>query len=233
MDNTVQYSKLPSHLAFIMDGNGRWAKARNLPRSAGHQRGIRAAKNVIKAALKHHIKYITLYAFSTENFKRPQSEVTFLMNLFNKSIKKYSKFFIEHDIKFSTIGDLSKLPNKLQQAITNFQQATQNCSSLTVNIAINYGARDEILYAIKKIIHAKTEHIDWEDVKNNLYTSDLPDPDMIIRTSGEYRLSNFLLLQAAYSELYFLKTYWPDVTEQTFVDVLNEFRNRNRRMGNI
>lgn len=224
---------LPTHLAFIMDGNGRWAQQRGLPRTFGHQRGVRAAKIVLQSARKYNIKYITLFAFSTENFKRPQSEVSFLMNLFIKSIKRYSKFFLQHDIKFCTLGDLSKLPIELQQAIFGLQSQTKHCTSLVANIAINYGARDEIVRAVQNLIDKKQVSVSWENIRNNLYTASTPDPDMIVRTSGEYRLSNFLLLQAAYSELYFPHIYWPDVTEQTFVEVLEEFRKRNRRMGNI
>lgn len=217
-----------------MDGNGRWAKKRGLPRSAGHQHGIKAVKTTIKAALKYHIKYLTFYAFSTENFKRPQSEVSFLMNLFTRGIKKYTKNFVQNDIKFNTIGDLAKLPIALQESINQMQNETKNCSSLVVNIAVNYGARDEIVHAVQKIIsNQQIDSIDWQMIKNNLYTFDIPDPDMIIRTSGEQRLSNFLLLQAAYSELYFVDAYWPDVTEETFVDILNEYSKRNRRMGNV
>lgn len=228
-----EQSALPTHLAFIMDGNGRWAQQRGLPRTFGHQRGVRAAKIVLQSARKYNIKYITLFAFSTENFKRPQSEVSFLMNLFIKSIKRYSKFFLQHDIKFCTLGDLSKLPIELQQAIFGLQSQTKHCTSLVANIAINYGARDEIVRAVQNLIDKKQVSVSWENIRNNLYTASTPDPDMIVRTSGEYRLSNFLLLQAAYSELYFPHIYWPDVTEQTFVEVLEEFRKRNRRMGNI
>ncbi len=229
----IQNSTLPTHLAFIMDGNGRWAQQRNLPRTAGHQRGVNAAKIVIQSALKFHIKYITLYTFSTENFRRPQSEVSFLMTLFTKTVKKYSKIFIKHDIKFNTFGNLSKLPITLQNAIINLQKNTANCSSLTVNIAINYGAHEEIVQAVQKAIDNKENNVQWSTIQKYLYTHDIPDPDMIIRTSGECRLSNFLLLQAAYSELYFIKTYWPDVNEQTFVEILNEFSRRSRRMGGI
>lgn len=228
-----EQSALPTHLAFIMDGNGRWAQQRGLPRTFGHQRGVRAAKIVLQSARKYNIKYITLFAFSTENFKRPQSEVSFLMSLFIKSIKRYSKFFLQHDIKFCTLGDLSKLPIELQQAIFGLQSQTKHCTSLVANIAINYGARDEIVRAVQNLIDKKQVSVSWENIRNNLYTASIPDPDMIVRTSGEYRLSNFLLLQAAYSELYFPHIYWPDVTEQTFVEVLEEFRKRNRRMGNI
>lgn len=233
MEDILEHSSLPTHLAFIMDGNGRWAQKRGLPRIAGHQRGVRAAKIVLQSAMKYRIKYITLYAFSTENFNRPQSEVTFLMNLFRRSIKKYFKFFTKNDVKFRTIGDISKLPDDLQQAILKLQQKTADASSLVVNVALNYGARDEIVHAVQQLLDSKKDHVSWQDIRDNLYTAPTPDPDMIVRTSGEYRLSNFLLLQAAYSELYFLKTYWPDVTEQTFIDIIQEFQKRDRRMGRI
>lgn len=233
VDQSPLLTNLPTHLAFIMDGNGRWAKKRGLPRTFGHQRGVRAAKIVLQSALKYRIKYITLYAFSTENFKRPENEVTFLMNLFLKSIKKYSKFFLKNDIKFRVIGEPSRLPSELREEILSLQKSTKEASSLVVNIAINYGARNEIVRAVQHIIDSKRSDISWKDIRENLYTADIPDPDMIVRTSGEYRLSNFLLLQAAYSELYFPEIYWPDVSEQTFADILREFQRRDRRMGGI
>ncbi|MDR0595707.1 MAG: di-trans,poly-cis-decaprenylcistransferase [Puniceicoccales bacterium] len=234
-DPNLDHSKLPRHLAFIMDGNGRWARERGLERTAGHRRGARAARNVVEAALKYKISYLTLFAFSTENFNRPMDEVSFLMNLCTRSIKKFSKFFIENEIKFLAIGDMGRLPNNLLVAIENLSDATVTFSKLTVTVAINYGAKAEITNAVKKIVSKKIPEsgITWETVADHLYTRELPDPDMIIRTSGEKRLSNFLLLQGAYAELYFVDKYWPDVDEKTFIEILREYAKRNRRTGTL
>ncbi|MDR1256015.1 MAG: di-trans,poly-cis-decaprenylcistransferase [Puniceicoccales bacterium] len=232
-DLSTDYPNLPKHLAFIMDGNGRWAKERGLSRTMGHRRGVRAVKNIVKAALKYKIPYLTLYAFSTENFNRPPAEVSFLMKLCTRSMGKYKKFFIKNGIKFLMIGSVDRLPKELQLAIGDLRDATETFSELTLIVAINYGARAEIIDAIRGIVRKKIPEsgITWETVADHLHTRGLPDPDMIIRTSGEKRLSNFLLLQAAYAELHFLDTYWPDVDEKTFIEVLREYARRNRRMG--
>jgi undecaprenyl diphosphate synthase len=229
------HQNLPKHLAFIMDGNGRWATKRGLRRVAGHQRGVHAAKNVVKAALKYGVPYVTLYAFSTENFNRPADEVSFLMRLFSKGIRKYAKFFVGNGIKFTAIGDMDKLPNELQCAIESLRANTANFTRLTVTVAVNYGARDEIVSAVRAIVREGISHADigWETIVQHLHTRDLPEPDMLIRTSGEKRLSNFLLMQMAYTELHFVDKYWPDVDEGTFVDILHEYGRRIRRIGRI
>jgi undecaprenyl diphosphate synthase len=218
-----------------MDGNGRWARERGLTRTAGHRRGVRAAKNMVQAALKYRIPYLTFYAFSTENFNRPADEVSFLMKLFLKCVEKYGKFLMGNEIKFVPIGDGNSLPKELQIAAENLRKSTSKFTKITVNVAIGYGAREEITRAVKKIVADKipVSEITWETVADGLYTREFPDPDMIVRTSGEKRLSNFLLLQAAYSELYFIDVHWPDVGEETFLDVLREYAKRNRRMGEI
>ncbi|MDR3274154.1 MAG: di-trans,poly-cis-decaprenylcistransferase [Puniceicoccales bacterium] len=235
MSNIVDFSDVPRHLAFIMDGNGRWARERGLARAVGHRRGARAARNVVEAALKYGIPHITLFAFSTENFNRPASEVSFLMRLCTRSVKKYAKFFMENGIKFLMIGDMDRLPCELQLAINQLCDATSSFTKLTLAVAINYGARAEIANAVKKIVRKRIPESDisWETVADHLYTRELPDPDMVIRTSGEKRLSNFLLMQVAYAELYFVDKYWPDVDEETFVEVLREYAKRNRRMGKL
>jgi undecaprenyl diphosphate synthase len=218
-----------------MDGSGRWARERGLARTDGHRRGIRAAKNIVEAALKYGVSYVTLYAFSTENFNRPVDEVSFLFKLMAKGLKKYAKFFAENEIKFLAIGDVFRLPEELRLAIGDLQRKTTNFTKLTVSIAMAYGSRNEVTCAIREITRKKIleSEITWETVAEHLYTHKLPDPDMIIRTSGEKRLSNFLLMQAAYAELHFMDINWPDVCEDTFVEVLREYATRNRRMGGI
>jgi undecaprenyl diphosphate synthase len=218
-----------------MDGNGRWAKERGLARTAGHRRGIRAAKNVAEAALKYGVPYITLYAFSTENFNRPAEEVSHLFKLMAKGLKRYADFFMKNEIRFSAIGDANRLPSELRFAIEDLQKRTANFAKLMVSLAIAYGSRDEIVRATKEIACEKIleSKISWETIAEHLYTCKLPDPDMIIRTSGEKRLSNFLLMQAAYAELHFMDVNWPDVCEETFVEILREYAARDRRMGGI
>jgi undecaprenyl diphosphate synthase len=234
-DVTVDLSSLPRHLAFIMDGNGRWAKKRGLARTAGHLRGVRAAKNVVRAAMKYRIPTLTMYAFSTENFNRPTDEVSFLMKLFLRSVERYGKFFVDNEIRFVPIGNADVLPNGLRVALENLRESTAGFSRITVIVAIGYGAREEITSAARKIAAKRIPEaeITWATVADSLYTREFTDPDMVIRTSGEKRLSNFLLLQAAYSELYFIDAHWPDVDEDTFVDILREYAKRNRRMGEI
>ncbi|MDR1173618.1 MAG: di-trans,poly-cis-decaprenylcistransferase [Puniceicoccales bacterium] len=229
-------SRIPVHVAFIMDGNGRWAQAHGLPRHEGHRRGASVIKKVLRVAEKSGIKYVTFFAFSSENFSRPESEVNFLMNLFEKFLKKYGKTLCEKEVRFRAIGNLSQLSLNLQLAIEKLAQSTAHFDKFHLTVALNYGARSEVIQAIGNLLKNKdvdVENLTWEDFEQYLYTKDLPDPDLIIRTSGEQRLSNFLLLQLAYAELYFTKTYWPDFNEEEFLLAIEDYGARERRMGKI
>ncbi|MDR2629226.1 MAG: di-trans,poly-cis-decaprenylcistransferase [Puniceicoccales bacterium] len=229
-------SRIPVHVAFIMDGNGRWAQARGLPRHEGHRRGASVIKKILRVAEKSGIKYVTLFAFSSENFLRPEPEVNFLMNLFEKFLKKYRKTLCEKEVRFRAIGNLSQLPFNLQLAIEKLLQSTAHFDKFHLTVALNYGARDEVIRAIGNLLKSKdvdVENLTWKDFEQYLYTKDLPDPDLVIRTSGEQRLSNFLLLQSAYAEFYFTKTYWPDFDEKEFLLAIEDYGSRERRMGKI
>jgi undecaprenyl diphosphate synthase len=229
-------SRIPAHVAFIMDGNGRWAQARGLPRHEGHRRGAAVVKKILRIAEKNGIKYATFFAFSSENFSRPESEVNFLMNLFERFLKKYSKTLCEKEVRFRAIGNLWQLPLNLQLAIEKLTQSTVHFDRFHLTMALNYGARSEVIRAIGNLFKNKNvdvENLTWKDFEQHLYTKDLPDPDLVIRTSGEQRLSNFLLLQSAYAELYFTKTYWPDFNEKEFLLAIEDYGTRERRMGKI
>lgn len=227
------------HVAIIMDGNGRWAQLRGRPRNYGHVKGVRIAKKIIKHASEVGIPYLTLYAFSTENWYRPEDEVSVLMQLLEKYLRKETKNLHKDNIRFDTIGDLSRIPKHICDLISEAKQKTQNNTGLQVNFAISYGSRQEILNTVKKIALDITQNkmnasdITEETISKNLMTASCPDPDLIIRTSGESRLSNFLMWQASYSELYFTDVLWPDFNEAEFDAALANFNNRNRRFGKI
>jgi undecaprenyl diphosphate synthase len=219
-----------------MDGNGRWAQAHGLPRHEGHRRGASVVKKILRASEKIGIKYVTFFAFSSENFSRPKSEVTFLMNLCEKFFKKYRKTICEKEIRFRAIGNLSQLPLTLQLAIEELTSSTVCFDRFHITVALNYGSRNEVVHAMESLLNDKDVNIrdlTWKNFEQYLYTKDLPDPDLIIRTSGEQRLSNFLLLQSAYAELYFTKTYWPDFGEKEFLLAIEDYGARERRMGKI
>lgn len=224
-------SALPRHVAIIMDGNGRWAKAKGLPRLMGHERGALVVRKIFKFAAQKGIEFLTLYAFSSENWNRPKSEVSALMKLLVKTIKKYSGEFEENEIRFRTIGDVSKLPSECVEALESLKKRTQNFTKANLVLALNYGSRDELLRAISKLEQKKISAPTWEDVAANLDTAGIPDPDFLIRTSGEMRLSNYLLLQAAYAELYFTDVLWPDFNEAEFQKAIDEYAKRERRYG--
>jgi undecaprenyl diphosphate synthase len=230
---------VPKHIAIIMDGNGRWAHSRRKPRIYGHIKGARVAKTIITEAADLGLQYLTLYAFSTENWQRPQAEVAFLMKLLHRYLFKETENLVKKNIRFQTIGDLTKLPAGVQNQVQAAKEKTKNNSGLNLIFAINYGARQEIINAAKKMIEQaqlgklSAEAVDEATINNQLETHQIPDPDLIIRTSGEARLSNFLLWQAAYSELYFTQTLWPDFTIKDFHAALNNFSQRQRRFGSI
>ena len=216
-----------------MDGNGRWAKKRFLPRIAGHTRGLEALKVIIKSAITYNISTITLYAFSTENWNRPSEEIDGLMNLFSDSINSQSNTLIENNISVQVLGDISIFSKELKIKIKSLMKKSSKNTGLKLNIALNYGARSEILMAANKATQNKSGVLLEKDLTDNLYTKDMPDVDLLIRTGGQRRLSNFLLWQIAYSELYFIDTLWPDFSEKDFVNALYFFQKTERKFGNL
>ena len=222
-------NKIPLHIAFIMDGNGRWADARHLPKVKGHEEGARSVEAVINAALKAGVKYLTFYAFSTENWSRPKLEVTALMKLLSKTLEKFLKEN-RPDIKIIFSGRKSPLPESILKKMQKASSIEKPQAKLTVNLAVNYGARQEITDAVNKLLAQGKKEVTMQDISAEFYNN-LPDPDLIVRTSGEERLSNFLLWQAAYSEFYFTPVLWPDFKEEQFLLALKEYRHRQRRFG--
>lgn len=238
IDN-IDLSNIPTHIAIIMDGNGRWAKERLLPRTLGHKAGVEAIRSVIKEGSNLGVKHITLYAFSTENWKRPKLEVEALMNLLNTYLKKELKELHENNVKITTIGDIEVLPIKSLEAVNNAINITKDNTGLNLNIALNYGSRNDIKNAVIDIVkNCKSGKIDIEDINedmisNYLSTKSIPDPDLIIRTSGEQRISNFLLWEIAYSEFYFTDVYWPDFNEEELRKAIYVYQSRDRRFGGL
>ena len=231
----TETSTLPIHIGIIMDGNGRWAKLRNLPRTKGHREGLDVAKKIVKAASDLGIKFVTLYTFSTENWKRTQEEVGYLMTLIKKHLSSEFNFYKENKIRIEHIGDITALPMDVQTEIKNAKNDTKDFTGTTVLLAINYGGKDEIIRGIKKLAAQKKDFssITEQDLSLALDTKNIPDVDLLIRTGGELRLSNFLLWQAAYAELIFTDTLWPDYTKEEFIKNIQTFQHRTRRFGGI
>ncbi len=225
------------HIAIIMDGNRRWAKSKFLPSAAGHKKGVEALRAALKACAKFNVKYLTVYAFSTENWNRPKEEVEFLMSLLAKTIKSEVPEFIENDIKLRFIGDRTSLNKDLIDILEYGEKQTENCKTLNLQIAFNYGSRLEITNAVKKIVQKvnsgelTVEDISEDVISRNIYTSGMPDPDLLIRTGGEKRISNYLLWQCAYTEIYVTDTLWPDFNEEALAKAIIEFNSRSRRFG--
>lgn len=230
--NNITKNPLPTHIAMIMDGNGRWAKERGLNRTAGHKEGAETVRKITTHCAKIDIKYLTLYAFSTENWSRPKLEVEYLMKLLDSYLKKELDFFLQNNVKLKVIGDTTRFSKKLQQTILNTIEKTKNCTGLTQVLALNYGSKDEILRAIKKLNDQDLE-VNEENFDKCLDTKDIPNVDILIRTSGEVRLSNFLLWQVAYAEMFFTQTYWPDFNEIELDDIISDYMNRERRFGGV
>lgn len=224
--------KLPVHIAIIMDGNGRWAQKRALPRTAGHVAGSENFKTIARYCNKIGIKYLTVYAFSTENWKRPQGEVDAIMNLLRDYLKDSVNFKSEN-IKLQFIGNLSALPEDIITLMENAEKDSEDATGLVVNMAVNYGGRDEIVAAVKEIVNSGETEITEELIGEKLYTRGIPDPDLIIRPSGEYRLSNFLIWQCAYSEFWFSNVLWPDFKPKHLDEAIDAFNLRDRRMGGL
>ncbi len=225
--------KLPSHIAIIMDGNGRWATKRGLPRNSGHREGVRAIERTINACLKYGIKYCTFFAFSTENWKRSKEEIDGIFELLREYLKKNDNTFVEKEVKISYLGVIDPFPEDLKKALLDIMEKTKSFDKLEVNFAINYGGRDDIVRAVNKLLQSGYNKITESDILNALDTKNIPEPDFVIRTSGEMRISNFLLYQMAYSELYFPKVLWPDFNEKRFLKALKVYQKRNRRFGGI
>jgi undecaprenyl diphosphate synthase len=230
---------LPRHIAIVMDGNGRWAQSRSLPRLAGHDAGMKALKGIVKACGRRGIEYLTVYAFSTENWKRPEQEVKGIFNLLIVYIDKELDELHRENVKVGVLGEYKELPAKAVASLHKSLRTTKDNTGLRFNIALNYGSRAEILRAVRSIGEQtasgglSASDITEEMLAKNLYTKDIPDPDLVIRTSGEQRLSNFLLWQTAYSEFYFTDTLWPDFTEDHLMEACAAFQNRKRRFGDI
>lgn len=235
----LDMDRIPAHIAIIMDGNGRWAKQRKLPRTMGHRAGMKNIKMMVEESSNLGVKYLTLYAFSTENWKRTKEEVGALMDLVVEFINKEFEELHRNNVKLNSIGDISKLPEKSKAAVEDAMYKTRNNTGLTLNIALNYGGRDEIVKGAKEIAKEVLEgklqidNIDDKIISDHLYTSGMPDPDIIIRPSGELRLSNYLLWQSAYSEFWFSNINWPDFTKEDLRRAISDFQKRDRRFGGV
>lgn len=229
----------PEHIAIIMDGNGRWAKKRNLSRTQGHIEGVRRVEEIIDYANLNNVKVLTLFTFSTENWSRPENEVSMIMNILVSVLDKKAKKLVKDNIRFQTIGRTERIPDVLLKTINSVVEKTKNNTGLIMNLAFNYGGRLEIVDAVRKIAHQVAEgglainDINEQVISDNLYTAGLQDPDLLIRTSGEQRISNFLLWQLSYAEFFFSEKMWPDFTVEEFKNAISNYRNRERRYGNL
>ncbi|MEM9399411.1 MAG: isoprenyl transferase [Verrucomicrobiota bacterium] len=234
-----QLDKTPRHVAIIMDGNGRWAQEQNLPRLKGHEKGANAVKEVLQAAADSHVEYLTLYAFSVENWNRPKAEVDGLMTLLSEALKKYRKDLVQNGIRLHAIGRLQDLPQDVNQELNKTIEASKTNTKLNLVLALSYGGRLEIVDAARSIVSSVQQgsldpnSIDEKTIREHLYASEMPDPDLLIRSSGEQRLSNFLLWQVSYSEIYISPVLWPDFSRRDFFDALVEYNNRHRRFGGV
>lgn len=237
LKDAIDRNRLPSHVAIIMDGNGRWAQHRNLDRVFGHREGVNAVRNVIEAAAEMQIGYLTLYAFSTENWGRPDDEVMALMGIMVQSLSVETDTLLKNNIRLTAIGDMERLTDDVRERLFETMKLTSGCTGLTLVIALSYSSRWEITAAAKQIaLEARnglinTENIDEQYFEKHLTTKDLPDPELLIRTSGELRISNFLLWQLAYTEFYFTETLWPDFGKEEFYKALIDYQKRERRFG--
>ena len=239
MKENILDGHIPEHIAIIMDGNGRWAKERSLPRVAGHKEGVNSVREITRACGEIGVKHLTLYTFSTENWRRPKAEVSALMTLLLKTISVEVRELHKNNVRFTAIGDLKKLPKSTQKGIFDGIEITKNNTGLNLCLALNYGSRQEMVAAVQAIAKKvqkgdlKLDEIDETIFSNTLSTSDMPNPDLLIRTSGEYRLSNFLLWQCAYSEILMTKTFWPAFREDALIEAILEYQSRERRFGKV
>ena len=235
----MEITKYPEHLAIIMDGNGRWAKKQGLLRALGHEKGAQSVRKVLEYCVEHHIPYLTLYTFSTENWNRPALEVKALMELLVKFLRKEADELDKNNVRLNMIGNLEKFPEKVKNTLVGVIDRLKHNTGTTLTLALSYGAREELLTTIKRIAQQveqqqlKVDAINEDIIQQHLYTYDLPNVDLLIRTSGEYRISNFLLWQIAYAELYFTDVLWPDFTKKHLEEALISYQNRERRFGKI
>lgn len=229
----IDMQNLPTHLAFIMDGNGRYATSRGMPRNYGHKKGLEALKRVVDACYELGIKVVSFYMFSTENWKRPKEEVDYIFSLANEYEEGSLDEYRDKGIKVVSMGDLSRLKDDVRENLIKLVEETKGNDKMIVNLGLNYGGRDEIVRACNNIIKDGVKVVDQQIFGTYLYTNNLPDPDMIVRTSGEMRVSNFMLYQLAYSEMYFPKKHWPEFDKDSVIDVIAEFQGRNRRFGGL
>ena len=237
LEDRIKHQPLPRHIAIIMDGNGRWAKGRGKLRVFGHENGTKAVRTAVETCVKLGIEHLTLYAFSTENWSRPKLEVKTLMRLLISSLKKEISTLQKNNIRLQALGDISSMPPQVFQELTQVMEATKSNSTMTLNLALNYGSRDELTHCMREIAQKikkniiSIEKIDETVINEHLYSRNLPDVDLLIRTSGEQRISNFLLWQIAYAELYFTDVFWPDFTDQHLYEAIANYQNRERRFG--
>ncbi len=222
---------IPEHIAIIMDGNGRWATKQSLNRFKGHRAGVRVVKRIVKHSVKLGVKYLTLYTLSKENFNRPKNEILYLFKLFSKTLDQELNLLVENDVSFSVIGDRSAIDKNVLKKLNNVEEITSENSTLFLNLAIGYGSRNEIIHAMEQIKVNNVEIINENVISRYLMTNSIPDPDLLIRTGGEFRVSNFLLWQIAYTELFFTKILWPDFDEKEFEKAILEYNKRERRFG--
>ena len=238
-NTTIDNNNLPSHIAIIMDGNGRWAKDRGLPRIAGHREGVRTVREITKICGELGIRTLTLYTFSSENWKRPVTEVGALLKLLVNSLRREVNDLLKNNVRFTIMGEINKFDQQIQTELINTCHKTKNNSGLNLNLALNYGSRQEILHAIRKLVEKVTlGKIEIKDINEDLFsqmlhTKDLRDPDLLIRTGGDFRLSNFLLWQIAYTEIHITDRYWPEFNKQDLMNAIYEYQNRERRFGRI
>ena len=232
-EEILERGNIPRHIAIIMDGNGRWAKQRNLPRVAGHHEGINSVREIVRISGEIGVEILTLYTFSTENWKRPKNEVSALMSLLLHTIRKEVKDLNKNNVRLTTIGSLEDLPSKPYKAMLEAEEELKNNTGLILNLALSYSGRKEILQAVNKMISDKVDNVDEATFANALYTAGMPDPDLLIRTSGESRISNFLLWQLAYTEIYVSNVYWPAFREEQFYDAIYDYQGRERRFGRV
>ncbi|ENK1241948.1 isoprenyl transferase [Clostridium sporogenes] len=239
VDINIDKNNIPKHIAIIMDGNGRWAKERNLPRTMGHKAGVETIREIVKECNNLGVKYLTLYAFSTENWKRPKDEVSALMSLLVQYLRKEVKELNENNVVVNAIGDIEELPEVCVNELKKAYEETENNTGLILNLALNYGGRDEIIRAVKnmyedmKVGKIREEEVNEDIISNYLYTKGMADPDLIIRPSGEKRISNFLLWQCAYSEFWYSDIKWPDFKKEHLHKAIYDYQNRDRRFGAV
>ncbi len=222
----------PKHIAIIMDGNGRWGIAKKNSRNYGHKKGLATVEKVIDAAIEHKIKYLTLYVFSTENWKRPVNEINYLLKLLNSYISKEINNLLKRDIRIKVLGNIKQFPKELKLKLSKVEKLTKNNKTIQINMALNYGSRQELVGSIKKLIKKKI-NISEKNIEKYLYTRGLPDPDILIRTGNTNRISNFLLWQLIYTEIFFVKKMWPDFTKKDFSKIISKFKKINRNYGGL